>query len=176
MKNISQSALFPLLVMACIATFVSVAYGQKALPSADTSIPTLMQQMVGTWNVEQRMWPGSGADAISLPPALAHRRLIGGAFLEETMELPPGSIGDPFTRVAIFDYNAVNQQYEYFSIDTRAPQMMNERSYEIQGKGAITLYGAALWRRNGEMPGMRHSSIASRSEKSKTTVNWCDSI
>jgi hypothetical protein len=83
--------------------------------------------MVGVWNVDQRMWPGPGAAAVQLPSAVARRRLIGTA-LEEVMELAAAS-QDSFTRVAYFNYNTVTKQYEYFSFDTRAPQMMYERSY-----------------------------------------------
>jgi hypothetical protein len=75
--------------------------------------------------------PGSGQAAISLSPAIAKRRLIEGAFLEELMESAPGvdsAQAGRFARIAYLNYNAVNQQYEYFSIDSRAPQMMNERS------------------------------------------------
>ena len=37
------------------------------------SSPTLMQQMVGTWKVRQRMWPGIDAPPVNLPPAVARR-------------------------------------------------------------------------------------------------------
>lgn len=104
-----------------------------------------MQQMIGTWNVQQRMWPGSGAAAIILPPAIARRRLVEGAFLEEIMELAQKSGQEPFTRIAYFNYNAVIQQYEYISLDSRAPQVMIEKSHEAEGqsksgKGGIKLY------------------------------------
>jgi hypothetical protein len=139
---------FVVVCAACCMSLTPVAHGQK--PSLSTagenSLPSLMQRMVGTWNVQQRMWPGSGAEAINLPSAIARRRLIEGAFLEEVMELTQGSRQERFTRIAYFNYNAVNQQYEYFSLDTRAPQMMNEKSYEagVQSKtheGGVTLYG-----------------------------------
>jgi hypothetical protein len=102
--------------------------------------------MVGTWTVQQRMWPGAGAEAKTLPPAIARRRLVEGAFLEEIMELAQPSAPESFTRTAYFNYNSVNQQYEYFSLDSRAPQMMLEKSHvpEAQdrtGKGGIKLYG-----------------------------------
>jgi hypothetical protein len=88
----------------------------------------LLRSMAGTWTVEQRMWAAPGAEATSLPAAIAERRLVDGKFLEESMSpvgLAPGSPGF-FTRTAVFNYNSVNKKYEYFSIDTRAPQAMNE--------------------------------------------------
>jgi len=102
--------------------------------------------MVGTWQVRQRMWPGFGEAAIDMPPAVAHRRLIAGAFLEEVMVPVKKSGKDSFVRTAYFDYNAVNRQYEYFSLDTRAPQMMNERSDKTDeqskpGEVGIKLFG-----------------------------------
>lgn len=59
------------------------------------------------------------------------------------MELAQKPGPEPFTRTAYFNYNAVNQQYEYFSLDSRAPQMMNEQSKagEGQGNDGIALYG-----------------------------------
>lgn len=51
-------------------------------------------------------------------------------FLEEVMTLAPGSDGDPFTRVAYFNYNPVERLFEYISMDSRAPQMMTEKSAE----------------------------------------------
>lgn len=88
----------------------------------------LLRSMAGTWTVEQRMWTAPGAEPTTLPRATAERRLVDGKFLEESMRpvgLAPGSPGF-FTRTAVFNYNSVNGNYEYFSIDTRAPQAMNE--------------------------------------------------
>ena len=52
------------------------------------------------------------------------------------MEPAPQANAEGFTRVAYFLYNAVNQQYEYFSLDTRAPQMMIEKSADASGPTA----------------------------------------
>src|SRR5262245_39185044 len=139
---------------ACILPFVvlaSTAQAQSApQPAGESrSALALFQQMVGTWDVQQRMWPASGAQAINLPPAIARRHLIGDAYLEETMELASESKVSAFTRNAFFNYNAVNQQYEYFSIDTRAPQIMLERDHGpvIRGEPQefpIVLYGGSF--------------------------------
>lgn len=112
------------------ALLLCTASAQDSSPSPGKSAqaPALIGAMAGKWKVEQRMWPGPGRDAVALPPALAERFLIGDTFLQETMEAAGGEKGDAFTRVLYFLYNAVNQQYEYFSLDTRAPQMMMERS------------------------------------------------
>jgi hypothetical protein len=122
-----------LLLLAMCAAILAPIADSRSAPQNTTSddiAPPLIRQMVGTWNVEQRMWPAPSANAINLPPAVARRRLVEGAFLEEIMSLAPGSKGDRFTRIAYFNYNAVDQKYEYFSLDTRVPQMMNEKSRE----------------------------------------------
>src|SRR6266496_581268 len=135
----------------CCVALCSVASAKNPPlnTSSGNSATTLIQQMVGTWNVQQHMWLGSGAESINLPPAIAHRRLVEGMFLEEVMELAQKSGQESFTRISYFNYNAVNQQYEYFSLDSRGPQMMNEKSYETQGqskpdKGGIKLYGSSF--------------------------------
>lgn len=94
MKPIHQAARILLFLGAGVVYATALApttYGQNASlgRAGSNPLPSLMQQMVGTWNVQQRMWPGSGAEAINLPLAVAHRRLIGGAFLEELMTLAP---------------------------------------------------------------------------------------
>lgn len=140
-------------ILSFIATYsicgalCSVAHAQTSPIKSPAS--TLMQQMDGTWKVQQRMWPGFGAEAINLPPAVAHRHLMIGGFLEEVMEPVKKSAETSFMRTAYFNYNAVNQQYEYFSLDSRAPQMMNERSDKTEeqnspGKDGIKLNGGSF--------------------------------
>lgn len=133
---------------ACVVAFVPAAHCTGApLGSVHNAAPPLIQKMVGTWEVQQQMWLGPGTKAIELPPAVAHRVLVGGSFLHETMTLMPGLKQAPFTRESYFDYNPVDRRYEYFSLDTRAPEMMNERSRPVeirsksQDKAPITLYG-----------------------------------
>jgi len=106
-----------------------------------------MRDMAGTWQVQQRMWPAAGKEPVTLPSAVAQRRLLGRLFIEEIMEKAPQAKGDAFTRVACFNYNGVNQQFEYVSLDSRAPQMMTEKSSGAEGPnpkadgGAVTLFG-----------------------------------
>jgi hypothetical protein len=89
--------------------------------------PDLIQEMAGVWSVEEWLWPSPGAEAVSLPAAIARRQLVGNDFMQEVMSTPDGA-KEPFTRISYFGYNAVSRQFEYFSLDTRAPQMMTERS------------------------------------------------
>jgi hypothetical protein len=125
---------FRLLVSLALCTCLplSTALAQTA--------PALLQQMAGTWKVEQQMWPGSGAAAVQLPSGIAERRLVDGKYLEETMRpltLAPDQ-PDFFVRNAFLNYNIVNKQYEYFSIDTRAPQAMIERSLSTEASSELT--------------------------------------
>jgi hypothetical protein len=118
---VSAAALFRVVL-------ADLAAEQPAQPDTSTPEPPLVRQMAGTWDVEQRMWPGAGADAITLAAAVARRRAVRGGFLEEVMEGIPGSAQEPFTRIAYFHFNAVTRRYEYVSLDSRAPQMMTEKS------------------------------------------------
>jgi hypothetical protein len=153
-----------------VCAFASPIHAQSSPVSKEQgdSEPSLMRQMEGTWDAQQRMCPGSGsgcyqpsAGGYASPPD--SRQVLG-----EAMEPASESKGESFTRIAYFNYNVVNQQYEYFSVDTRAPQMMNEKSYgtsvknRTRDQGEIALYGVALWRRAGAKPEMRRSDIGSR--------------
>jgi Protein of unknown function (DUF1579) len=119
-----MSNLRPLLVTVFAAATCGVALAQNA--------PPLLDRMTGTWDVRQRMWPGPDAAAVDLPPAIAHRQLIGGTYLEEVME-PSGGPSPPasFRRNALLNYNAVTKRYEYTSLDTRGPQTMTEQSARL---------------------------------------------
>jgi Protein of unknown function (DUF1579) len=131
----------------CLLVFVVYGCRLTAIASAEDAPPPLIQQMIGTWDVRQQMWPGADAQPIELPGAVAERVLVGNSILQEIMTAASKSSEAPFTRVAYFDYNPVSRQFEYFSLDTRAPQMMNERSRATGGQGhaaqaaALTLYG-----------------------------------
>jgi hypothetical protein len=83
--------------------------------------------MVGKWTVTERMWPGPNAAPIMLPAATAMRRTVGNSLIEETM-VAVGRSKSSFTRIADINFNAVTHQFEYFSWDSRAPQMMSEKS------------------------------------------------
>ncbi len=104
-----------------------------------TAVPrSLLMDMVGEWDVQQRTWESSSSAPMRHPDASARRRLVGGMFVEETMQGEAGPKREPFTRVAYFNYNAVTQRYETVSMDTRGPQMMYEKSYAHDG-GTIRL-------------------------------------
>jgi len=129
-----------------------VAHGQGAppgKPGADT--PPLLRDMVGAWDVRQQMWFAPDTKVIDLPRAVARRRLIEGSYLEETMTLAEKSERGSFTRVAYLNLNTVSQRYEYFSLDSRAPQQMRYESDKPGkgGSGEVRLKGgtfvAAQW-------------------------------
>jgi len=110
----------------------------------------LLSQMIGTWDVQQRMWPGPKAEAIDLPTAIAERRIVRGMYLEEVMrpaDERPAQSG-AFSRNALFNYNSVTRRYEYTSLDTRASQLMVEQSAPVAartGAGAeVKLQGSSF--------------------------------
>jgi hypothetical protein len=92
--------------------------------------PELLTRMTGTWDVQQRMWPGPNAEPIALPRAIAQRRLVRDMYVEEVMQPIDDQAGqaDVFSRHSLLNYNAVTSRYEYTSLDTRASQLMVEQS------------------------------------------------
>jgi len=112
------------------AALPAAAWTESAPPGSAAKATPLLNKMVGTWDVRQRMWAGSGAEAVDLPPAVARRTLIQDSYLQEVMQLAQPSSTDAFTRTAYLNYNAVSRKYEYFSLDTRAPQQMTYASDE----------------------------------------------
>lgn len=127
-----------------VAALAPVAQARDpALAQPAESVTPLLQEMIGTWDVRQRMWPGPNSQAINLPPAVAHRRVVEWAYLAEVMVPAPGSKQQSFTRTAYINFNPVSRRYEYFSIDNRAPQQMHYRSAQqvTSGAGPIKLRG-----------------------------------
>ena len=118
---------------------------QDRPPVAASPEHALIRGMVGTWDVRASVWLGPNAQSI-VQTAIARRRLVGDALLEEVMTPSPGSDGPAFTRVAFLSYNAVSSSYEYMSWDTRAPQMMYQVSRAVgmpgerQGSSVIWFY------------------------------------
>ncbi len=159
-RNVSN-----LLTTFCLAMVVSSAYGADAQGNESASVTDLVRQMAGTWQVKSKMWPGPNAKPIDLPPATARREIIANAFLQEVMQPAGKDAAGAFTRIANFSFNPVNQQYEYFSLDSRLPQMM---SYLIPGankerNGRIELAGASFvapeWGPQKNVPFMYRLSI-----------------
>jgi len=138
-----------LILLGAGAAAAAASDNQLAAASGDAT--SMIRQMAGTWKVQQRMWPAPGAQPLVLPAAIARRQVLAGGFLQEEMKATSGKAPDAFTRLAYFNYNPVSQQYEYFSIDSRAPQMMNERGQAQDQKGLSldgTTFSAPRW---GEM-------------------------
>jgi Protein of unknown function (DUF1579) len=128
----TRTRLFTATTIMWAGALAPFAHGQDApagKPGAD--VPPLLREMVGMWDVRQRMWHGPDTKATDLPPAVARRRLIEGAYLEETMTLAEKSERGSFTRVAYLNRNPVSQRYEYFSLDSRAPQQMHYESDKL---------------------------------------------
>jgi len=139
--------IFTLAGMAAAAGLAITTLCPPSTAAVSTESPAaLLKDMAGTWTVTQRMWPAAGGAPIELVPAIAMRRMVGDSYLEDVMQAAKPDGSQKFTRTAVFDYNAVNKQYEYFSIDTRAPQMMFERNFEgnAAANGDIRLYGGSF--------------------------------
>src|SRR5258706_9902330 len=104
MMPINRTSSILWFIAICCVAVISVANAQNAPPSTvrKNAAPALLQQMVGTWNVQQRMWPGFATKPVDLPPAVARRRLVEGVFQEEVMESADKSGQERFTRTAYF--------------------------------------------------------------------------
>ncbi len=121
-----------------VAVLMAAGSAQAADPTgaAKPPVPRILQKMEGNWTVSEKMWPGSGQGAVDLPPAMAHRRLIQKSFLQEIMEPTQGGATDAFNRTSYFEFNSTTGKFEYFSLDSRLPQMMNERSAVVDPSSA----------------------------------------
>ena len=117
------------MLVACFS-LPGVAAHARNEPGTAGKAPALLERMAGTWTVTQRMRPGADAKMIDLPPAVARRQLVGDAWIEEIMTpaSTPASGQGAFTRTSFLNYNAIEKVYEYFSLDTRAPQQMRYAS------------------------------------------------
>lgn len=131
-------------ILGILATSAVLAFA--AVSGRGQELPPLITHMVGKWTVTERMWPGPNAAPIMLPDAMATRRSVGNSLIEETMVAARGSKSS-FTRIADLNFNIVTHQFEYFSWDSRAPQVMSEKSRggaALAGgsdQHAIALYG-----------------------------------
>lgn len=103
----------------------------------------LLQQMVGDWDVGMKLWLRAGAKPIEAPHFRAKRIMIGN-FIQEVAHSKTGT--DSFTRVAYFNYNAIQRQWETIVLDTRYPLMMFETSAEdgLENGNTITFYMPAF--------------------------------
>lgn len=134
-------------VVFAVLLFSFTAFAQFEEPETSP----ILEKMVGVWEVEQSTWSGPNVEATELPAAMANRRLVDGAFLQEEMTLAPNDSDAPFNRTSYINYNGVNGFYEYFSVDSRAPQQMRYQAPKgtINAQGTIKLDGglftAADW-------------------------------
>jgi hypothetical protein len=130
-----------------LRAFLTPALAALTVTAAFAGDTPFVQGMAGTWDVQQRMWPGPGAAPVELPAAIAHRQLIDGKYLAEVMQPAAGEASGKgvFRRDALFNFNAVTNRYEYTSLDTRAPQLMAE----VSQPSSSDFSGVALTLRGG---------------------------
>jgi hypothetical protein len=161
MKTLRRLSFTKQLGAAALAlTVTSWIYAANPPGDAKPPVPALLQKMEGNWNVTEKMWPGNGHAAVDLPAATAHRRLIKASYLEEVMEPVQADAPDSFNRTSYFEFNFTTRQFEYFSLDSRLPQMMNERSAVINPStasgGDVRLKGgrfvAPTWGKTANVP------------------------
>lgn len=86
------------------------------------------ETMEGHWTVTQHMWGGPGEDSVGLPAADVRRRLLSDTTVQEDMEVGTDAGDAAFRRNSVLNFNPVTSRFEYFSIDSRAPQFMTSQS------------------------------------------------
>lgn len=99
------------------------------------AVAQALRTMEGTWEATQQMWGGPDTNAAPLPPATVRRHMLAETTLLEEMELSAEAEPLAFRRTAVLNFNPVSQRFEYFSIDSRAPQAMLSRSEVLSSPG-----------------------------------------
>lgn len=140
---------------------MSPAMAQDNLPAATRlAMPgenhTMLESLVGQWDVEMRVFPGPGADAIASGDMSATREwVLGGRYVKE--ELSGNFAGNPSERLMIIGYNNLEEQFELASFDTFEPGFM---VYDGQADGpTISVEGVSLEAGFGPTPTGRHRDI-----------------
>ncbi len=156
MKNV----LTPLLVAATIAGSAPV-FAQNNLPaSTRLAMPgenhTMLEPLIGTWDVEMRVYPAPGADPIVSNEMSATREwILDGRYVEENLS---GTFaGFPGARLAIIGYNNLEDRFELASFDTFEPGFM---VYNGQSDGGtISVEGVSIEAGFGPDPSGRHRDL-----------------
>lgn len=160
-----------LLAGTMIGTSITLDNNAAAQALAGSGPPSpVLNAMVGRWNVKQTMWTGPDGPPAEQPPAIAVRRMAaGGGFVEEEMTLADPS-SNPFTRTSHINYNTIDGVFEYFSIDTRAPQQMHYQSQPVAAdfRGDLQFKGGTFVA--GQWGDKRNSAFSYRVELSPVSA------
>ncbi|MEL7013665.1 MAG: DUF1579 family protein [Pseudomonadota bacterium] len=156
MKTILTTAM-----LAATLSAVSPAIAQDTLPAATRlAMPgenhSMLAPLVGRWNVDMRVFPGPGADAIVSSDMSATREwVLGGRYVQE--ELSGNFAGHPSERLLIIGYINLEEQFELASFDTFEPGFM---VYDGQADGpTISVEGVSLEAGFGPTPTGRHRDL-----------------
>jgi hypothetical protein len=113
------------------------AAARLAMPGANHK---RLDALVGEWKVEMRVWPASGAQAITSTDLKATRTwVLGKRYLRE--DLSGTFAGNPSNRVAYFSFNNLEERFELTTIDTFEPGQMWYTSHDAGKTDRITLHG-----------------------------------
>ena len=138
-RDTTQPQRFGLAMLLTFMITSGLLYGQSTpKPNAASILPLdkaamlgpeydLIRPMVGSWQVQQRMWAKADAKPVSSPPFRVRRQLIG-HFLQEVMEPIQGTQVASFTRLSYLNFNNANRRWEYIVLDTGWPALMFETS------------------------------------------------
>lgn len=156
MKSVLKSAL----VATTLLSGASVLAADELPASARLAMPgenhTMLEPLIGTWNVEMRVYPGQGADPIVSNEMSATREwILGGRYVEENLS---GTFaGFPAARLAIIGYNNLETRFELASFDTFEPGFLVYNGDATDG--TISVEGVSIEAGFGPEPSGRHRDI-----------------
>lgn len=155
-----RSTVKSFIIAAMVAT-ASPVTAQENLPAATRlAMPgenhSLLQPLIGEWDVEMRVYPRPGADPIVSKDMSATRKwILGKRYVQE--ELSGVFAGAPSERLAIIGYNNLEEQFELASFDTFEPGFMVYKG-DADDK-TITVDGISIEAGFGPTPSGRYREL-----------------
>jgi hypothetical protein len=103
-----------------------------------------LEPLVGTWDVQMRVFPAAGAEPIAAEGPLRAERVwtLDGRYLRE--ELRGTVFGRAAARDAIMGYNRLDRRVELVTVDTFEPGQMIYVGRGDEGPGGFSLYGESV--------------------------------
>ncbi|MGP9819703.1 DUF1579 family protein [Salinarimonas sp. NSM] len=148
-----------------LATFLAVSTPAVAADdlsaSARLAMPgpshALLEPLIGTWDVEMRVYPGPGAEPFVAQGLSATREwILGGRYVQE--HLSGDVFGAPSERIAILGYNNLEQRFELATFDTFEPGSMIYQGAAMPD-GTISVLGDSTEAGMGAEPTGRKRTI-----------------
>lgn len=148
-------------MLACSVVAMPVALAQPA--NADAHLPASVRlsllganhrwldPLVGSWNVEMRVFPAPGQAPLVSTDLTAERRwILSGRYLRE--ELQGTFAGAPSDRIGVLSFNNLDERWELSTVDTFEPGQMWYASQARGTPGRFELHGESTEAGMGTAP------------------------